>query len=94
VRGESVKNPNGRALAQFGSTVASDAERIGKKPNEADLSYTAVCTGLSDIFISDRKIGKKAKRAKGDLRTLDSRRRNRREGLLWEMRMNKEYQQF
>jgi hypothetical protein len=28
------------------------SERIGKKPNEADLSYTAVCTGLSPVFIS------------------------------------------
>jgi hypothetical protein len=62
-----MKNPNGSASAQFGSTVASEAERIGKKPHEADLSYTAVCTGLSQIFISDRKIGKKAKRAKGDI---------------------------
>jgi hypothetical protein len=47
-----LENPNGRAIAQFGSTVASEAERVGKKPNEADLSYTAVCTGLSHMFIS------------------------------------------
>jgi hypothetical protein len=26
------------------------SERIGKKPNEADLIYTAVCTGLSTSF--------------------------------------------
>ena len=40
--------------------VTDRSERIGKKPNEADLSYTAVCTGLSKIF-SVRKYGKEAK---------------------------------
>jgi hypothetical protein len=53
-------NPNGRVITQFGRP-SDRSERIGKKPHEADLSYTAVCTGLSEVFISDRKIGKKAK---------------------------------
>jgi hypothetical protein len=45
------------------------SERIGKKPHEADLSYTAVCTGLSKVFKPDRQIGKEAKRAKGTRET-------------------------
>ena len=43
--------------------VTDRSERIGKKPNEADLSYTAVCTGLSRIF-SLRSNGKEAKEGK------------------------------
>ena len=57
-------NPNGRAIAQFGRP-SDRSERIGKKPNEADLSYTAVCTGLSNVFKPDRQIGKKAKGNEG-----------------------------
>src|SRR5687768_16718942 len=38
----------------------TDAERIGKKPNEADLSYTACnCTGLSKVFKPERSSGRK-----------------------------------
>jgi hypothetical protein len=44
-----VEVPNSRALAQFGRPKRV-SERIGKKPHEADLSYTAVCTGLSTSF--------------------------------------------
>jgi hypothetical protein len=57
-------NPHVRAIAQCGRP-SDRSERIGKKPNEADLSYTAVCTGLSNVFISDRKIGKEAKGNEG-----------------------------
>jgi hypothetical protein len=39
------------------------SERIGKKPHEADPSYTTVRTGLSKFF-SVRKYGKKAKGGK------------------------------
>jgi hypothetical protein len=44
---------------------------IGKKPYEADLSYTAVCTGSAKFF-SDACIGKEAKGRKETYNTLAS----------------------
>jgi hypothetical protein len=45
-------NPSGRAFAQFGRP-SDRSERIGKKPHEADLSYTA-CTALASHKFSNR----------------------------------------
>ena len=54
-----IENPSGRAIAQFGRP-SDRSERIGKKPHEADLSYTACnCTGLSKVFKPERSSGRK-----------------------------------
>jgi hypothetical protein len=58
-----MKNPSGRAIAQLGRP-SDRRERIGKKPHEADLSYTA-CTALASHIFSERKFGKKAKGNEG-----------------------------
>jgi hypothetical protein len=76
------KNPSGRAFAQFGRP-SDRSERIGKKPHEADLSYTA-CTALASQTFSNRnevREGSEGKR--GSIETIELWRFCR-EGLLWE----------
>ena len=51
----------GNEWTSWRDRVTEQSEEIGKKPHEADLSYTAVCTGSSKNFQTVRKYGKKAK---------------------------------
>src|SRR3712207_6514171 len=57
--------------------------RIGKKPNEADLSYTTVRTGLTNNFfgttVREESKGKETRAREYHEKTLGRRRRTRRE---------------